>query len=166
MPTVKTSTLDRVVTDKGEIIYNHEKSTLSWGAEPRYIKLYLDDILYLSDIPSRFSAVLFELLKYATYANEGMEIFINASMKKRIMKNLGYQSLSPINNALSQLARGKVLLHPDTGYYVLNPIFFGKGDWQDISKLRGELHVYYDEFRGRTFSGMLKQLSEEKTDDK
>lgn len=33
--------------------------------------------------------------------------------------------------------------------YRFNPYLFGKGDWQDISRLR--LDINYDEIRGRTF---------------
>lgn len=44
--------------------------TIKQSSEPAYIKLYLQDVLYLSDMPIRHSAILHELLKRASYAGE------------------------------------------------------------------------------------------------
>ena len=38
--------------------------------------------------------------------------------------------------------------------YRFNPYFFGKGDWQDISRLR--LEINYDEIKGRTFKSNVE----------
>lgn len=52
-------------------------------AEPSYIKLYLQDILYLSDIPNKHTQVLYELLKRSTYAGDkdGMQVIVNSYVK-------------------------------------------------------------------------------------
>ena len=151
MPKIKQSVETSVLNEHGEIVSKRANQTLSWGAEPSYIKLYLQDILYLSDMPKHHEKILFELLKRATYAGEkdGMQIALNASVKKRIATELGIQNIRSINNALSDLVKGKVLYRVDTGLYNLNPYLFGKGDWQDISRLR--LEINYDEIKGRTF---------------
>lgn len=38
--------------------------------------------------------------------------------------------------------------------YRFNPYIFGKGDWQDISRLR--LEINYDEIMGRTFKANIE----------
>lgn len=106
----------------------------------------------MSDLPKHHEKILFELLKRATYAGEkyGMEITLNASIKKRIADTLEIKNIRTINNVLTDLVKGQILIRADIGVYTLNPYLFGKGDWQDISRLR--LEVSYDAIKGRTFS--------------
>jgi hypothetical protein len=87
-----------------------------------------------------------------------MQIVLNASVKKRIAAELGIQNIRSINNALSDLVKGKILYRVDTGLYNLNPYFFGKGDWQDISRLR--LEINYDDIKGRTFKTNVEYKTE------
>lgn len=154
MPKLNQSVETSVLNENGEIVSKRANKTLSWGAEPSYIKLYLQDVLYLSDMPKHHEKILFELLKRACYAGEkeGMEICLNASLKKRIAKDLGIQNIRSINNALSDLVKGNILFRVDTGLYTLNPYLFGKGDWQDIARLR--LEINYDDIKGRTFKAV------------
>ena len=59
LPSIKQSVETSVINDKGELVSKRANKTLSWGAEPSYIKLYLQDILYLSDIPNKHTQVLY-----------------------------------------------------------------------------------------------------------
>ncbi|MFH5837451.1 replication/maintenance protein RepL [Proteiniclasticum sp. C24MP] len=151
MPKINQSIETNFVDVNGEIYAQSTKKVLSWGTEPPFIKLYLQDILYLSDIPNKHERVLYELLKRVTYAGEtnGMEVVINSALKRRIAEELGFKNIGSISNAITDLVKGKIIIRRDTGIYQFNPYFFGKGDWQDIAKLR--LEVNYDEIRGRTF---------------
>ncbi len=49
MPTIKQSVETSVLNEHGEFVSKRANKTLSWGTEPAYIKLYLQDVLYLSD---------------------------------------------------------------------------------------------------------------------
>ena len=151
MPKIYQSVETLEFNHKGEMISKRANKTLSWGTEPPYIKLYLQDILYLTDIPNKHESVLYQLLKRVTYAGEknGMEVVINSSLKRRIAKELDFKNIGSISNAITNLVKGKVLIRKDVGIYQFNPFFFGKGDWQDISRLR--LEINYDEIKGRTF---------------
>lgn len=151
MPKIKQSVETSVINDLGEIVSKRANKTLSWGEEPQYIKLYLQDVLYLADIPKKHSKILCELLKRSTYAGEknGMQVCLSAGLKRMMMKDLGYKSIQPIDNALCDLTKGKVLYRIETGVYQFNPYLFGKGDWQDISRLR--LEIDYDDIKGKTF---------------
>lgn len=151
MPTIKQSVETSVLNEQGEFVSKKANKTLSWGSEPSYIKLYLQDVLYLSDMPKKHTKILYELLKRATYAGDenGMQVCLSAGLKRMMMKTLGYKSIQPIDNALCDLAKGKVLYRIETGVYQFNPWLFGKGDWQDIDQLR--LEINYDDIKGKTF---------------
>ena len=161
MPNIKQSVETLVMNDKGEMVSKKANKVLSWGAEPSYIKLYLQDILYLSDMPTKHSAILYELLKRSSYAGDkdGMQVIVNASLKRRIKETLGFKNMSSINNAITDFVKGKILYRVDVGMYNFNPFLFGKGDWQDISRLR--LEVNYDDIKGKTFKTVCEYQQEE-----
>lgn len=151
LPSIKQSVETSVINDKGELVSKRANKTLSWGAEPSYIKLYLQDILYLSDIPNKHTQVLYELLKRSTYAGDkdGMQVIVNSYVKNCIKDKLGLKNVGSISNAITELVKGKILYRVGTGAYNFNPYLFGKGDWQDVSRLR--LEVNYDDIKGKTF---------------
>ena len=51
MPRINQSIETEVYDANGNLVSKRANKTLSWGAEPSYIKLYLQDILYFSDLP-------------------------------------------------------------------------------------------------------------------
>lgn len=161
MPNIKQSVETLVMNDQGEMVSKKANKVLSWGAEPSYIKLYLQDILYLSDMPTKHSAILYELLKRSSYAGDkdGMQVIVNASLKRRIKETLGFKNMSSINNAITDFVKGKILYRVDVGMYNFNPFLFGKGDWQDISRLR--LEVNYDDIKGKTFKTVCEYQQEQ-----
>lgn len=164
MPTIKQSVETSVMNEKGEFVSKRANKTLSWGSEPAYIKLYLQDVLYLSDMPTKHSAILYELLKRASYAGDkdGMQVIINASLKRRIKETLGFKNISSVNNAITDFVKGKILYRADVGMYNFNPYLFGKGDWQDVSRLR--LEISYDDIKGKTFKTVCEYKDELKAE--
>lgn len=165
MPNIKQSVETLVMNDQGEMVSKKTNKVLSWGTEPSYIKLYLQDILYLSDMPTKHSAILYELLKRSSYAGDkdGMQVIVNASLKRRIKETLGFKNMSSVNNAITDFVKGKILYRVDVGMYNFNPFLFGKGDWQDISRLR--LEVNYDDIKGKTFKTVCEYQQEEDHED-
>ena len=142
LPSIKQSVETSVINDKGELVSKRANKTLSWGAEPSYIKLYLQDILYLSDIPNKHTQVLYELLKRSTYAGDkdGMQVIVNSYVKNCIKDKLGLKNVGSISNAITELVKGKILYRVGTGAYNFNPYLFGKGDWQDVTMTLREKH--------------------------
>lgn len=154
MPKLKETHEELKVDANGEIQEFRRNRTLSWEGEPPFVKLYLQDITYHADLPKNYSNILYELLKYMTYAGDkdGMVIFINSYVKEKVAADLGLTGKNPkqsIDNAISKLVKGKLLIRIGRGTYRANPYFFGKGDWQDIARLR--LEINYDEIKGKTF---------------
>ncbi len=108
--------------------------------EPAFIKVYLKNILALANVKGTHSDLLNALVKRATYAgsgnNGGMEIVINATIKKRIMEEIGVKNVGSVANGLSALVKGKMIYRVGSGVYQLSPFVFGKGDWHNVYNLR------------------------------
>ena len=134
----------QVESDESGIIKKTQTDyTITLSAEPAYVKVYLDTVLYLSDLPKGYNSILWALLGEMSYSSKdnkygGQIIYINALMKKDIAEKLKV-SLGRINNALSDLHKGKILERVGTGTYRINPHLFGKGDWKDIEEIRTEV---------------------------
>lgn len=143
----------------GEVLEQEINKTLRIGTEPSYVKLYLQDIMYLSDMPQQYAAVTRALLQHVTYAGgeEGMCVVLAPMIKRKVCEVMGWKKTQTLNNALQKLCKGKILYHIDRGVYQFNPYLFGKGDWTDISNLR--LTIDYSEIEGRTFAVNVRKAN-------
>src|SRR5699024_7677626 len=120
-----TKTVERKMTEEnGEIIHSEEEKTINWGAEPNYIKLYLDDVLYLSDLPKGLNSTLYAFLKRMSYGNQ---LVINAALKRQVDKEV-YLSVSSINDGITDFVKGELMERVDAGRYQVNLQLFGKGE--------------------------------------
>jgi len=144
---------NQVIDQNGEIVETEIDKTINWGKEPNYVKLYLDDILYLSDLPKGYNSILYAFIKEMGYGNK---LVLNAALKRMIAKDVGL-GVSSVNNALSKFVKGQLLKRIDTGIYLVNPQLFGKGEWKDISKIR--LTAKYD-LKGRTIMAEIERNSD------
>ena len=63
MPRINQSVETMVMNDKGEMVSKRANKVMSWGDEPSYIKLYLQDVMYLSDMPKQYASLTACLLK-------------------------------------------------------------------------------------------------------
>jgi len=158
MPKINQSIETEVFDDYGNMTSKRANRTLSWGDEPPYVKMYLDSLLYLKDMPKGYNVVLNALLKRMSYAGDvdGQVIVINKAVKERISKEIKV-SVSRIENVLGELVKGELIYRIDRGMYRVNPNFFGKGDWQDIARLRLEVTFNPD---GKTIMGEIEKKSE------
>lgn len=157
MPKIKQSVTETIVDENGKKKEQRRNLVLQWETEPPFVKMYLDTILYLKDLPKGYNSILLAFLRHMTYANaeDGQCVFINSAMKRRIAESLDV-SISRIDNVLSELNKGEVLTRIDRGMYRVNPHLFGKGDWQDIAKLR--LEISFDA-NGKTIMGTVEKKS-------
>lgn len=128
-----------VNNDTGEVIIERtitEGSYRQTRDEPAFVKLYLDTVLLNKNISINRNPVLNELLKLMPYASSPVNYFaLNKSIKIIIAEKTNL-SLQTINNAITEFVQQKILLRIDRGLYQMNPLFFGKGDWIDIKKIR------------------------------
>jgi hypothetical protein len=136
-------------SNNGRIVYQKETKDFQTGEivqtereiqipkEPDFVKLYLNDLVLLKEVPQWVSGILYSLLKHMNYQNE---IVLNSSIKKRIAADLGIIPKT-IDNALVTFVKKSILMRQEVGVYKANPYLFGKGDWNNIRKIR--LQVEY-----------------------
>ena len=126
---VQTMTYDE---STGEVLSTNSLTSRKVAKEPDFIKLYLHDVMLLSDIPKSKSDVLYLLLRKMNYDNE---ITVVASHKRDIAKELNCSMIN-IDKTLSLLVDKGILIRKERGVYIANPKLFGKGNWEDIEALR------------------------------
>lgn len=140
MKTENKVTYERTVIDResGDIIeqeFIHKR-----GAEPPFIKLYLDCLCDFKGLSKSLNPILLEFLKYMTYANTsdpngGQVIYLNAALKRNIANATG-KTVKRIEQAITDFVKTGVFARIATGTYQVNAELFGKGDWKDIKNIR------------------------------
>lgn len=155
---IKQSVIETVTDEQGKTLSRQTNQTLTWGDEPPYIKLYLQDIMYFTDMPQQFAGVLYALLKRMSYASEedGMCVYLVPHNKKAICTEVHWENVKSLDNALGKLCQANLLKRIARSVYQFNPNLFGKGDWQDIAKLR--MDISYD-VSGRTFKTFIEKAT-------
>lgn len=108
--------------------------------EPDFVKLYITDIMKLSNLPKSSNSVLMELLKRATYTNE---IVIIKSIREDICKILGIADIT-LRKSIDEFLDKGILTKKMKGVYIANPFLFARGSWENIKKIR--LLVEYNEY--------------------
>lgn len=124
-----------IVDQNGHTITKTSEKTKYVSREPDYIKLYLDNILYLKDLPKGMNTVLYGLLKRMGYDNQ---LVLNAALKRQIAEEIG-MTVKSIDNSIAKFVKGEILLRKDRGLYTVNPHLFGRGEWRNISEIRMEI---------------------------
>lgn len=140
MKTEDKVTYERTVVDheSGEILeqeFIHRR-----GAEPPFIKLYLDCLCDFKGLSKSLNPILLEFLRYMTYANTqdpngGQVIYLNAQLKRNIASATG-KTVKRIEQAITDFVKTGVFRRIATGTYQVNADLFGKGDWKDIKNIR------------------------------
>jgi hypothetical protein len=125
---------ENTITDvnTGEIVKSEISKEFYLPKEPDFIKLYLNDVAYMSDLPKWVTGILYDLLRRMDYENI---ISLPSGTKRLIAEKM---SINPktIDNALGQFVKKGILIKKDTGVYLANPTYFGKGSWANIYKIR------------------------------
>lgn len=147
----------------GEIISSKETSTIKISIEPSFVKLYLDAVMYIADVPTSIANVVCCILKRLPYADsKSNEIVLNKCVRQKIAEEIGY-SEAYVKKSIINLVKGKLLIHDDSTKrscnYQVNPYIFGKGEWKDIEELR--LHIKFNS-EGKTFWGEVQKAKDEK----
>lgn len=150
---------ERVETDQnGEVKRSQQDTSFYIDAEPPYVKMYLDTVLYLKDLPTAHNPILHCILMRIPWANQNQDIAINAHIKRQIAEEVGC-SQSKVNNAISDFVKGEVIYRVGVGTYQVNPHFFGRGQWTDIERLR--LTVTFDG-KGKSIKSEIQRKSNPK----
>lgn len=135
---------ERLEYKEGELI--ESEVVYKQGIEPPFVKLYLDCISVLRNYPKSINPILFELLKYMSYASiedesdeGGQVIYTNAHLKRKIAEHCGV-SLKRVDQALGNLVSSGCIRRVAKATYQVNPSYFGKGYWKDIKAIRAKIN--------------------------
>lgn len=126
------------VIDKttGELLTEKNTEEAYVSKEPDFIKLYLDNILMINNLPNGLQKSLNVLLKRMGYDNI---VVLNAYIKKQMAAELEYKTVQSLNNNINKLVQEGIMTRKGTGTYEMNPFLFGRGTWDNIKKIRLEL---------------------------
>ena len=121
--------------EDGSLLEERKITTSFMEREPDYVKLYIKDILRLSDIPNSGNSILYAILKRMTYNND---IALYAPVKREIAMELDLKEVT-VSKAIELFTNKSILIRKDRGLYIINPYFFGRGKWEEIRKIRLEI---------------------------
>lgn len=126
------------VDDKtGEVTSSSTTYVSTPKIEPAYVKLYFDGLDKLREIPLYCWPVLLWMLGKVSYANEEQSLELCSTTRKGVAESLN-MSVNRVNHAVSDLVRCGIIFRSGKGLYRFNPVFFARGEWKDIQKLRCE----------------------------
>lgn len=129
----KTEIKEVINQETGEVILESTKSqSFLIDKEPSYVKLYLEDISRLKDIPAGMNKVLFELIKSIGY--NGI-IMAYKPVKQIMCSNMGI-SISYLNKCINEFHKKGILIRYARGVYIADPNLFARGSWANIQNLR------------------------------
>ncbi len=119
----------------GEIVVSETTSLLE--KEPNFTKLYFKDLLNLIGFSGGIYEILFLIVEKMDYLNS---VILIKSVKEDIAKKLNIK-LDTVNKAITTLYNKGVLIRKldSRSVYVVNPNYFAKGAWKDISKIKMQL---------------------------
>lgn len=126
----------------GEIISQARKQVVKREQTPEFIMLFVQGLSRLtkSELTKAEGMTLSELLKY-TVSNTNM-LMITADTKKVISQDTNL-SLGTVAQNIKTLVTKEIVIRKSRTYF-LNPLIFGRGNFEDLKKLTQSLEIEYD----------------------
>lgn len=139
-PTKKTIFTDvkRLVNEETGQVKQTVTNTISRvPQEPLYVKVYLEDIHRIYDLPKGCSPALYEILKEMNW--KGL-ISLPKYIKETCAAAAGLTPAS-FNNTLSDLVKHDILKRVGQTVYIANSHLFGQGKWIEIMEKRETYNI-------------------------
>ncbi|MEO3682298.1 replication/maintenance protein RepL [Shewanella vesiculosa] len=129
-----------ITNENGDVVENSIENIFKVVkvSEPAYVKHYIQDLDFIYSLPKGTIRVLSALFPLVVFNKNTFNL--NASLKRQICKKLDIKFAS-LDNSLSNLCKNRFILRIDTGFYLLNPYYFGKGDWQQMKLIRDKIKI-------------------------
>lgn len=115
-----------VDNETGEVKSSSSEKIIQMPAEPEYIKLYLEDLNKIYNLPN--NSILYEIMKKMDYDGQ---ITLSKFTKDQICQKLGLK-LQTLSNYLQELKKKDIIQPLGKGTFMPNPDLFGKGTWKEI----------------------------------
>ena len=149
-----------IQSDEEGVVIDEQKQTSITTAyfekEPDFVKLYLNDIVRLYDLPKSTGNILFEMIRDMSYDNL---VSLGSYKRAIIAERLGIAK-GTISNALTKFVEEGFLSKVSSTEFVVNPEIVGKGKWKDIKELRLTM-VYNQDGKTWTLDRTNTQLESE-----
>lgn len=152
----------KIIRQQTETIVNIETGEISKTTdlqesyveqEPAFVKMYVQDIVRLNDLPNAAGTILNVLIQNMSYGNI---VVLIKPIKTRIVEATGF-SESTIKKSISDLNKAGILIRKERAVYLVDPTLFGRGAWKDIKKLRMIIDYNHDGTKSIN-SNMVEQL--------
>lgn len=137
--------------ETGQVVRQEHERVMQLPQEPEYIKLYLQDLADILDVPAGPQGLLMALVRKLDY--EGM-ITLSPAARDRIAALLKIKTHT-LANYLTMLCEKGILKRTGRGEYEMNPSLMAKGSWPEILKRRAtfQMIVTYAADGTRTITG-------------
>lgn len=156
---IKETTETKVDYNTGEITETTSKKEYKIPKEPDFVKLYIDDICDLIDLPN--NDVLFCLLKKTNYDGE---VTIIKPIAEQICKLANLKNVEYFYKLVKKYCEKNILIKKCRGLYVFNPYYFARGGWEDIYRVRLEINYTPGEGRKINVVQFDKKFEEDKNE--
>lgn len=143
--------------ESGEIVRRKRITSTLVEKEPPHVKIYLEDIAKINDLPPAAAKVLNILVQNMGYNNM---VPMLKPFKEVICRSLDIK-MNTLEKVIAVLKEKHILHTFSRGLYILDPYLFAKGRWENIQNLR--LIIEYDKDGNRKLTSnapeQIKQLS-------
>lgn len=126
----------------GEVIEEKTRKVIRVPKTPEFVMIFSNTVGILENLNRTESSVLFGLLTNKLI-NRGNLVSVDTNAKKFLSKklNLKYET---VHKAIKGMQEKNVIFRDEDNLMRLNPELFGKGEWDDIYKLRMEYSFDFD----------------------
>lgn len=148
---VYTAVTEVVDIHTGKTIKEATTKVVALMQEPPFVKVYLNDLAKLLDLPDHCKNVVYALLQIMSFDGT---IRLTLATKIKMCEKIGIKEKS-FRNYLTALVKNGILLRTATSEYEMNPYLFAKGHWNEIRKRREdfELKIRYKSDGSKTIEG-------------
>jgi len=143
--TTYTETQRLVNEDTGQVKQTVTNTISRVPQEPLYVKVYLQDINRIYDLPKGCSPALYEILKEMNW--KGV-INLPKYTKDQCAAAAGLTPAS-FNNCISDLIKKDILKRLGQSVYIANPHLFGQGKWLEIMERRETYNITINYTNGK-----------------
>jgi hypothetical protein len=105
--------------------------------EPQFVKVYLNDLNNLLELPTSCRDVCYALLQIM---DDDGTIRLTMNTKLKMAEQLGIKEKS-FRNYLTAIVKNGILLRTGMCEYEMNPYLFAKGHWKEIHKRREDFEL-------------------------
>ena len=127
--------------ETGELVNDVQKKIVKVPRTPDFVMLFTKHVTFLEQLGKTDNSVLFVILSH--YVGQENLLFLSPQVRKKIASELSLD-ISSVNKAIKNLIKKEVIGFDKDEFLRLNPHLFGKGNWEDIRKLRQELTFEFD----------------------